>query len=382
MGGFAYLTFSQNLEASYNYVHWFNAVYWVCSALTILTAIQVILTSMLVSLLGPGLALNGPVGSMARASEGMKIEQQTIITSFFMMMGFFALSTVLLFWVVMDSKSAVASTIGFFILAYHWCYYCSRIYRRFYFDKAAMANQAGRWGRDSETSSPDEPMVPVHLEEVARNPLRDTMTMDLESGGGGSEEVERPSIGRPSFVERMSAALPNSVRMSMTSRPPEGQQTNRTSLLSRQTFGTNPPAPVTISRNPKDIAAEGFVVMNTTPQTSVKLPKVWERRYLVMNYRGQLSYYKTRQDYRGNPAATLNPRPLSLDDFFVSTEKTESDASTVISAEGVIRFQFSLVPRDDPQYRTWIYRTDTEEELEMWVSTIRSVAPSCFRSMV
>jgi hypothetical protein len=70
IGGFTYSVFTQsqvNDENSYG-VH-VNSAYYVVSAVTVAAAIHVIIVTMLLQVLGPGLALNGPVGSIARAAE-------------------------------------------------------------------------------------------------------------------------------------------------------------------------------------------------------------------------------------------------------------------------------------------------------------------------
>jgi len=104
------------------------------SAVTIAFAVHVILCTMLLQVLGPGLALNGPVGSMVRATEGMRIEQRHIIVAFIGMMVFFVLSTILSFWAVMGWRGATCSTIAFLIAARFWIFHCNRIYLRFYWE--------------------------------------------------------------------------------------------------------------------------------------------------------------------------------------------------------------------------------------------------------
>ncbi len=118
-----------------------NAIYFCASAVTMALATHVILCTMLVQILGPGLALNGPIGSMAKATEGMKIEQKQIVRSFFLMMGSFSITTVLLFWVTMDFYSSIVSTAFFFFAARQWAFYCSRIRARFFWNDTN--NQAG-----------------------------------------------------------------------------------------------------------------------------------------------------------------------------------------------------------------------------------------------
>lgn len=55
-----------------------QSIYWVLAAATMTLAVHVILTTMFIHVLGPGLALNGPIGSMVKAAEGMKVEQKPI----------------------------------------------------------------------------------------------------------------------------------------------------------------------------------------------------------------------------------------------------------------------------------------------------------------
>jgi hypothetical protein len=44
-------------------------------------------------------------------------------------------------------------------------------------------------------------------------------------------------------------------------------------------------------RNMKDVIVEGFITMNLVSDLK---NKHWERRYVVLNYRGQMTYYKNR----------------------------------------------------------------------------------------
>lgn len=430
VGGFTYLTFSQNLEAHYFYTYTVNAVYFVAAAMTIAFAIHVILTTMLVQILGPGLALNGPVGSMARAVEGMQIEQRQILGSFFLMMACFAGSTLLLFWVTMDFYSAVISSGGFLLCARYWLFYCGRIHRRFYWDRSGSK---GQWRTDSKTSI-DEPVVPISIQNLA-NQNQDGTTSnpvlgDVETGSvfGGIKANNKgnnvaPSVvdptdidrERPTFFERMS--LVGGTRMSIVDRVSNAfmpgaikkvdpvlldrdaalaggpslygghniqESRHRPSFMTRPSFSGFIVPPGAITVNPKDIACQGFIVMNVAPKGLLKQKNKWDRRYVVLNFRGQLFYYQTKQDFKTDPHSHLNPRPLSLDDFYVSTEKySENDGATVVTtstAADIERFWFTLIPKDDERYRNWQYRTDTEEELDMWLTALRQVSPTSFRN--
>ncbi|RYH11043.1 hypothetical protein EON65_39035 [archaeon] len=103
IGGFTYGVFTQNQKnEDYDYAYIFQDIYWITSAGTIAASVHVIITTMLLQVLGPGLALHGPVGSVANAADGLRREQKTVITAFILMMILFSFSTVLSFWAVMS----------------------------------------------------------------------------------------------------------------------------------------------------------------------------------------------------------------------------------------------------------------------------------------
>src|SRR5690349_20601523 len=71
IGGFMYSVFTQNpLNNEYDYGVIINNCCWILSAATIACAVHVIINTMVLQVLGPGLALHGPVGSIVRATQG------------------------------------------------------------------------------------------------------------------------------------------------------------------------------------------------------------------------------------------------------------------------------------------------------------------------
>lgn len=63
IGGFTYGVFTQNqYDESTDYGWLFQDIYWVVSSGTIAASVHVIVTTMLLQVLGPGLALHGPIG--------------------------------------------------------------------------------------------------------------------------------------------------------------------------------------------------------------------------------------------------------------------------------------------------------------------------------
>lgn len=147
IGGFTYGNFAQETtfeDVTYKQIQgYLGDASWILAAVTIACAVHVIISTMLIQVLGPGLALHGPIGSIIRATEGMRAEQKQIIISYICMMIAFTLSTTLSFWVVMSFNAALGSTIVFVIAARYWYMYTERIYLRFYWDQKASVWKEG-----------------------------------------------------------------------------------------------------------------------------------------------------------------------------------------------------------------------------------------------
>ena len=89
---------------------------------------------MFITIYAPGLALRGPSGSMARAIEGMKVEQETMLYLYSALIAVFATYIFASFWLVMTDAAAWVLTFTFAVQAYGWYYFTLRIYNRFKFD--------------------------------------------------------------------------------------------------------------------------------------------------------------------------------------------------------------------------------------------------------
>ncbi len=169
IGGFTYNIFTQNQpNDKIAYAQIFQNIYWIVSAGAIAASVHVIITTMIIQVLGPGLALHGPVGSMARATKGMRIEQTGVIVSFIVMVILFALSTVISFWAVMGFYSSIGATAMFIIAARCWFYYGERIYLRFYWENDEIYedfehDQTHMHHNHEDDLDPSEPLLPPHL---------------------------------------------------------------------------------------------------------------------------------------------------------------------------------------------------------------------------
>ena len=94
-------------------------------------------------------------GSMIQAVNGMVIEQKQVVNGFILMMIMFALQMIGLYWIMMDSASAIVNTIITLLGMYVWYSYCLRIYNRFYWDQSTGDKWQGFSADDDEGGAAD-----------------------------------------------------------------------------------------------------------------------------------------------------------------------------------------------------------------------------------
>ena len=152
IGGFTYGIMNLNIiDYTSTLINMYLFFYYVLCALTIASSMHVTICAMLIQVYSQGLALHGPLGSMAKAAEGMRKELKEIMFAFFFMIFCFCASTVWLFYCVMTLFEALGSTIGFLMVMWLMGFYCERIYLRFYWDDKDI------WGGgDNSTNGDDE----------------------------------------------------------------------------------------------------------------------------------------------------------------------------------------------------------------------------------
>ena len=433
IGGFTYGVFTQN-EVNYDNGYIIEDIiadfYWICSAITIALAVHVILCTMLMQVLGPGLALNGPVGSMARATEGMRLEQQQIIVSFVAMMFTFSTATVLSCWVVMSFEASLGCSISFLVAASYWYKYCERIYLRFYWNPEEAGWKQGALSVDSQSEDDStakylastttsnyasKPRPPVHKTMKARKGFFQTLfgTKGSKSEDGEGSDV-RSSFGSSGQSLRI-------LQHTMTSNTVDSEMPmNPVCSSNRNSFG-----------NSRGVIMEGYLTKRGgNAQKFLNRSEPWERRYFTLTSAGNLYIYKNRHEYRNDPKSSIYTRPLRLGDYYVEVNNfddelrsgnnfragsTKSDgqksrlsvSSIAIPDDSEIkpyRFQMTLIRRENvdgvvqindsgvssrtlpsnkqSRYRDhWVLRCDTEEELQRWVHMMQDLCPSSFQSM-
>jgi hypothetical protein len=392
IGGFAYGLFTKNTYNGTDYGRFSLAAFYVTSAITIFASIHVVMMTLLLQVYGPGLALHGPAGSMARAAEVMLDEQRQVMIGFILMMVFFALSTVLCFWAAMDLYSASICTAVFFIAVRQWLFYWRRVYFKLFWDRS----RAKRMFEDVKHNDSDEPFVRVRNLNVPPN----TAT------AGAAGEVGEPSevSERPSLLDQTRKSLANMLTRPSLINPRPSIISNSINGAAGNTDINNPMYNASsFSGDSKAIIMEGYLAKKTVAirrslvagANSPAAPS-WERRYYVINGRKQLVAYKSRQEFRANEPSSLKERPLELGDYWIyfdtniptedlddtrsvvsSSTTASSKIATVTTSAPREMFRMTLISKDADVSRKFIYRCDTEEELEMWFDAVEKLLPQC-----
>jgi hypothetical protein len=462
IGGFTYGVFSQNQinhDNGYGFVDVLADVYWICSAITICLSVHVILCTMLMQVLGPGLSLNGPVGSMARATEGMRVEQKQIIVAFIAMMIMFSVSTVLSCWVVMSFEAALGCSAAFAISSCCWYYYCERIYLRFYWEEDGSG-----WNErnDSMESSED----PVNLTSIAPKDQSIAAAAKLQRQRNGRKGLfsalfrrkgKQPIARQESVMsdrsreDRLSDSGGSNGRANSSGGSRADAVLNKILSADAELEGTEAHTDasglpvhnrVTSSwltgNGKKGVVLEGYMTKrggNTSKRSDYR-NEPWERRYFTLSNTCNIFIYKNRNDYRTDAKKPIYTRPLRLQDYYIEVFNMNDPAYNTATIEAdpanPYHFQMTLVLReyvDDPaefnpavmitatgvsthpaaapasaalttnmqgapgtanpmsavlrqaMYRDhWVLQCDTEEELLLWVCTMRELCPSCFKA--
>lgn len=424
LGGFSYTTFTQNKngnafsEETYKTI---DDLYWITSALTIAASVHVIINCMMLQVLGPGLALNGPVGSMARATNGMRLELRQIVVAFILEVLFFAISNLLSFWVVMDFQSALAGSILTLAAVYYWAYYCERIYLRFYWKKEEEGWNAAE-GADDVGGSFSEPGASFRVKREF-----------VEAGSDGKQKKKLKSAV-PKWLRKFTKMnkekarrLDRAITLSVDVINEQQQHQNLQRLQNEANLlhkaADNSTEDDVLPATMKGIMVEGFLsrLINTRKSQKEK----WERNYAILNTKGYIYYYKSRNEFRNDPNDRINERPIIVSDFDVSflntlsavgsvdcsleeyTSAMISNKSTLFrraSASEVVVFELTLTAKDDDgtvsrtntydgstvsdtdvaskrkdnTRRKWIFRCDTESEFKMWINAMKNISPESF----
>jgi len=390
IGGFTYGNLAQNtINTSSRFSETYCAIYYTLASATIGLSIHLILVTMLVQVYGPGLAINGPLGSMTRAAQGMKIESKEIIFAWLLLMLSFVLSTVFLFYAVMKFWEALTANLIFVIAARFWYYYNERIYLRFYWNDDGDA-----WNpADDLVEGIEEPKLPQAFrnKEGLSNSLTTTSggeNNNINNSSSGSSYIDSKKKKRLDFFSYLFKTPSQSEQDKSSSSGAGGlgdHNTNMNNDDNQETYENH-------AGSNMSIVMEGYLTIGSSSELQ-PISKAtsntmgidqWTRRYLILLPRGFVYIYKSRQSYRSHPTSPIYTRPLRLSDFYIRVMNENMDDDKSLKSNV---FQISLVPRENESFdegtsfrNHWLLRCDTEEELNIWTQCLKEVSPSSFHS--
>jgi len=222
LSGFAYNGIIQ-VDIPSESSDWLKTCYLCVTTFAMGFELIAVLNSTLCSMLGPGLALRGPDGSMHRAVDGLMLEYRLTFLFFTMGLIAFHVSALLFAWLEFSWPVALAMTLALLMFIYGMGRYFKRIYNRFALDSDHYITGKFEFGGSEPTSSSSEQLREHGLGEVLSGGIA-----ALPSGGATAErqrtkETERiiglvepapPTIGAAGQVPGPRPAAPPPVSLS------------------------------------------------------------------------------------------------------------------------------------------------------------------------
>jgi len=155
-----------------------------------------VLNSTLCSMLGPGLALRGPDGSMHRAVDGLMLEYRLTFVFFTMGLVAFHVSALLFAWLEFSWPVALAMTLALIMFIYGMYKYGMRIYRRFALTGDGFITgkfEIGDDGTDAAASGPGAAVDPKRGigELLAGTGISDAPPVNAPAPKKRTQEVEK-----------------------------------------------------------------------------------------------------------------------------------------------------------------------------------------------
>eukprot|EP01036_Dinobryon_divergens_P031373 gene31373-40759_t len=272
------------------------ALYWLTTALTLACAMHVLVCTVFINVFGQGLALRGPLGSMIQAVNGMVIEQKQVVNGFIMMMIMFALQMIGLYWIMMDSISAIINTIITLLGMYVWYSYCLRIYNRFYWDQSTGDKWQG-FSADDEGGAAD-------LDELSTLTEEDpAVAIDIATG-----TTPNRTISSSSSNDSYNAKKESKVKLDSSSGAIGEDQPN---LLPHS-------------------EVSGSLSLKEHSRIS---KEYWTRKFFLLKG-SQLFYYTDRAAFIEAPGKPLNRRPLDLSTYMMKHSSTSTTFEIILSPCG------------------------------------------------
>jgi len=165
LSGFAYNGIIQ-VDIPSESSDWLKTCYLCVTTFAMGFELIAVLNSTLCSMLGPGLALRGPDGSMHRAVDGLMLEYRLTFLFFTMGLIAFHVSALLFAWLEFSWPVALAMTLALLMFIYGMVRYFKRIYQRFALDSDHYITGKFEFGDSHEPAGPNPAEQSANLGEV------------------------------------------------------------------------------------------------------------------------------------------------------------------------------------------------------------------------
>lgn len=261
---------------------------------------------------------------MVNAVNGLVVEQKHILVAFIISIIFFAFQAVGMYWVMMESTSAIVSTCVTFVAMFFWYDYALKLFNRFRWDY-----KNSDW---NDFTNPDQ-----ELDDL--NPNSVVLSKD------SSDDV---STNKKKNKFRF---------LHLKNRSSKPEDESDVPLYGVSKF---------IDESRKNEPSGGYLTMKAHRNYLMKEP--WERRFFVI--KGTLIYYyKDKRSFQLNPSNPINRRPIDLEGY------------TFVAGNMEPPYVITLVPIDPDDIRkTWKFRCDTLGEFNSWVQTFTEAFKLCDNS--
>lgn len=219
LSGFAYNGIIQ-VDIPSEAADWLKTLYLCVTTAAMGFELIAVLNSTLCSMLGPGLALRGPDGSMHRAVDGLMLEYRLTFLFFTMGLVAFHVSALLFAWLEFSWPVALAMTLALIMFIYGMWRYFNRIYKRFALDSDRMITGKFEF---------DEPQQQVESAASVASSIGRAGINEVLSGGIASTPASKagPNIARsaePSKIIELVEPRPASCGKASASSAPQSKE--------------------------------------------------------------------------------------------------------------------------------------------------------------